>query len=239
MCTVTLLPLSEHSFVLTSNRDEDIERKTIPPSIYYEDGIQMLYPKDQKAGGTWIGISDRNRVICLLNGGFENHKRTLPYRKSRGTVVIDLLKSPNFLSALDNYDFVDIEPFTLVVIDWSSKQNFFEVVWDGRKLHKQLLDRKLYVWSSSTLYTSEMKEKREKWLHAFERNTVLDECTLLDFHKYGGEGYKSYDLQMDRGGLKTKSITQIHKTSDEISMRYEDLQKEKTKTVFFESVIIQ
>ena len=88
MCTVTILPLKGHnSFVLTSNRDEATGRQTLPPKTYEVAGSKMAFPKDVLAGGTWLGVSDRKRAICLLNGAFKKHERKLPYGKSRGVVV--------------------------------------------------------------------------------------------------------------------------------------------------------
>ena len=40
MCTVTFLPLGNTDFILTSNRDEQRLRETLPPKIYEEDGIE-------------------------------------------------------------------------------------------------------------------------------------------------------------------------------------------------------
>ena len=37
MCTVTYLPIGNKDFILTSNRDEDVNRKTISPKIYTEE----------------------------------------------------------------------------------------------------------------------------------------------------------------------------------------------------------
>ena len=75
MCTVTFLPLGNTDFILTSNRDEQRLRETLPPKIYEEDGVEMLFPKDKVAGGTWIGTSSKKRLVCVLNGGFIKHKR--------------------------------------------------------------------------------------------------------------------------------------------------------------------
>ena len=77
MCTVTVIPKinSELGFILTSNRDEAADREALPPEFYMEKEIKMLYPKDKLAGGTWIGISEKNRLICLLNGEFKPHVR--------------------------------------------------------------------------------------------------------------------------------------------------------------------
>ena len=61
MCTVTYLPLGNNEFILTSNRDESPVRKTILPKKYFENGVEILYPKDELAGGTWIGTSNKNR----------------------------------------------------------------------------------------------------------------------------------------------------------------------------------
>ncbi|UJH91072.1 NRDE family protein [Antarcticibacterium sp. 1MA-6-2] len=67
MCTVTLLPNNETTkgFILTSNRDEAAERKAVPPEIYEVNGVNILFPKDKVAGGTWIGVGENCRLICL------------------------------------------------------------------------------------------------------------------------------------------------------------------------------
>ena len=65
MCTVTYLPLPNNNFILTSNRDETPLRKTIPPKTYIENGVALIYPKDELAGGTWIGTSNKNRLFVF------------------------------------------------------------------------------------------------------------------------------------------------------------------------------
>ena len=93
MCTVTFLPVSDIDFLLTSNRDEQRTRKTIPPKKYIEKGVTMLFPKDENAGGTWIGVSDKKRLVCVLNGGYVIHERKASYTKSRGLIAKDILKA--------------------------------------------------------------------------------------------------------------------------------------------------
>src|SRR5690606_27855602 len=75
MCTLTFIPKGNFDFIITSNRDEASFRKTLPPKTYVVDGEKLVYPKDEVAGGTWIGVSSRNRLVCLLNGGFIAHER--------------------------------------------------------------------------------------------------------------------------------------------------------------------
>jgi uncharacterized protein with NRDE domain len=236
MCTVTLIPTQENGFILTSNRDEAINRKTLVPEFYQVDKTRMLLPKDAVAGGTWIGLSDKNTMICLLNGGFEIHERLVSYRQSRGVVVKDLLGSDNLQEDILAYDYKGIEPFTIVAANWQSDLKFFELVWDGRQKHFRVLEKETHIWSSSTLYTNEMKKTREGWFDVFEEENRLSPDSLLGFHKNAGIGDKDVDLQIDRGFLKTRSITQIVKNDEELAMRYEDLQNKEVNVGTFEAI---
>jgi len=225
MCTVTLLPISAENkgFILTSNRDEAAEREALPPDFYSENEIKMLYPKDKLAGGTWIGLSEQNRLICLLNGEFKPHVREISYRLSRGVVVKDLLAATSIDEAVENYDFNNIEPFTIVAVDWNSGLRFLELVWDGKIKHFKDLDMKPHIWSSSPLYSSEMKKYRETWFQDFQQKNILQAESLWNFHTSAGIGDPEIDVIMDRGFVKTQNITQIEKTSEEINMKFMDL----------------
>ncbi|RFN59830.1 NRDE family protein [Marixanthomonas ophiurae] len=233
MCTLTFIPNSNNGFVLTSNRDEAPGRNTLAPKVYSEKNTQLLFPKDELAGGTWIGVSNKKRLICLLNGGFAAHERKDSYRMSRGIIVKDLLTSDDAVSEIDTYNFEGIEPFTIVMVDWSNHLRIFELVWDESQIHFTEKPLAPQIWSSSLLYTKEMKEKREKWFSAFLFENLKPTATdLLQFHKTAGEGNLDVDVIMDRGFVKTKSITQVVKNQN-IAMRYEDLQEEKIVTEFF------
>jgi len=238
MCTVTYIPKKDNTFILTSNRDEAIGRKTIAPSFYDIDGVKMLFPKDAVAGGTWIGISDKNRMICLLNGGFENHVKVQDYRMSRGVVVKELLKAQDLSQSIEEFDLQGIEPFTIIAIDWSVDLKTTELVWDGYKAHITVLGDEPKIWSSSTLYNAQMKEKRVNWFASFSKDTDWSAGSLLDFHKEAGEGDPEIDLQIDRGSLKTVSVTQIEKTVESCEMTYHDLIKQEEHHTAFEMITV-
>ncbi len=225
MCTISFLPKPNQDFILTSNRDEAPGRNTFPPKLYAEEGVGLLYPKDAVAGGTWIGASQRKRIVCLMNGGFVTHKRKDSYGKSRGVVVKDFLIAEDFKLYLKNYDFSQIEPFTAIIIEWKDHLQLSKVVWDGEELH--FSDEPLipHIWSSSPLYPEDLKTKREEWFSELlsEKGHALPE-DLLAFHKTGGEGDLNSDLVIDRGFVRTKSITQIVKAKSNIEMLYEDLE---------------
>lgn|SRR5690554_1522576 len=234
MCTITFTPISNHGFILTSNRDEAPGRETLPPEIYNEDGVKLLYPKDAVAGGTWIGVSDRKRVASLMNGGFVAHEPKQSYRKSRGVVLKDILRSNDLKSEIEQYNFQDIEPFTVILVDWNDGVRLFKLVWDGEKYHFSEEPLAPQIWSSSPLYPEILKKKREKWFSEFLFKTIRPTADeLLNFHKTSGDGDFNSSLVMDREYVKTKSITQIVKNNDAISMRYEDLQTDKVSNTAF------
>ncbi|WP_298536087.1 NRDE family protein [uncultured Algibacter sp.] len=223
MCTLTFIPKKNKDFVLTQNRDEAPNRIALPPDYYLVNGTKMLFPKDKLAGGTWIGISEKSRVVCVLNGGFECHQRKSNYRLSRGVVANDFMLSDDVLKTVDQYNFSDIEPFTMVVADWSTSLKLYELVWDGEQKHFSGLPLEPKIWSSSTLYSFAMKKERLAWFEAFKSENLLNSETLLGFHKSEGQGNTDYGVVMDRGFVKTTSITQIEKYQDNLKMRYEHL----------------
>lgn len=224
MCTVTYLPLANDDFILTSNRDEDPKRNTISPKVYEEEGVKLTYPKDELAGGTWIGLSEKKRLICLLNGGFAKHKRVESYRMSRGVIVKQLLKVDNPVEIINHFDFDGIEPFTIVLVDWASELKAYELVWDGKQKHFVQLDDKPKIWSSSTLYNEEMKQLRRDWFEDWlNENKNFVQKDILKFHQDETKGSPEISLKMKRSRVQTVSVTSVKKEVDDIKMSYIDL----------------
>ncbi len=234
MCTVSFIPKSNTDFILTSNRDESPHRKTLAPQRHILDGVELLFPKDEVAGGTWIGASNKKRLICLLNGGFVAHQSKKSYRLSRGVVVTGLLTSEDVVKKINEYNFKDIEPFTIILVDWSLKLSLYELVWDGEIIHFSKKPLQPTIWSSSLLYTETVKKKREAWFSEFiYTNSIVSEEKIINFHKTAGEGDKETSLVMDRVFVKTKSITEFSKKNSKCKMRYEDL---GTNKVYIQSL---
>ncbi|WP_432411657.1 NRDE family protein [Rasiella sp. SM2506] len=233
MCTVTFIPKNNNDFILTSNRDEAPGRNTMEPQKYTVDGTQLLFPKDAVAGGTWIGLSEKKRLICLLNGGVTAHERATEYRMSRGIIVTKFLTAENVIETILAFDFSGIEPFTILLVLFEAETQLYELIWDGE--NPQFSEKPLqpHIWSSSLLYTEEMKQLRNEWFSEFMFETLKPTSEeILKFHSEAGAGSKESDLIMDRNFVKTKSITQIHKAEEDVSMYYQDLQtKQQTVTL--------
>jgi hypothetical protein len=225
MCTVTFLPIGENEFILTSSRDVPLSRKkALAPKKYIEDSVELTYPKDSDAGGTWIGTSSKNRLICLLNGGYVNHNPEKNYRASRGLIVKELLKSDNIKEILSTLDLNKIEPFTLAIVDWNDGLDLYDFVWTGKKKHLISIPKTPHIWSSSTLYSDTVKKKRENWFADWQKGkTKFESKAIINFHKTAGDGNLKNNVLMKREGGGTVSISSVKKVSDTVDFYYEPI----------------
>ncbi len=226
MCTVSFMPI-KGGFMLHSNRDERLIRaQTIPPQPYEEEQVKLFFPRDQESSGTWIACSSTGKTYCLLNGAFEPHQPRPAYRKSRGLILLDIIRSPNPERYLEMESLTGIEPFTLVMIDELNGLQLQELRWDGEKYWLTNLDPSHpKIWSSVTLYDKEIRASREKWFFEWLlQNPAPAQTDLLDFHRQGGDGSRENNLVMKRDNdRQTISITSVVSHAGKREMQYEDL----------------
>lgn len=225
MCTVTYLPVP-NGFVLTQNRDETPTRSPQTISREKRFGTEFLFPKDTKAGGTWIATARDGRTACLLNGAFEKHKHEPPYRLSRGLVLLDFFSWPEPQLFFEQYDLDGIEPFTFLFF---SPGRVTELRWDGKNRHlKNLPPDQAHFWCSATLYPPPMQERRERvfrdWLAAQNLGQPRLSSRIFTLHLTGSVGDPENDYVMNRGGrVCTVSVTQVVLQNGHVRMRYTDL----------------
>lgn len=222
MCTVTYIPTKE-GCIITSNRDEKITReRALPPNEYNIGGKKIIFPKDPKAGGTWVAHSE-TKIVVLLNGAQERHIPKSNYRKSRGLVVLELISAENSLKYWKTADLIDIEPFTIVLFE---NNKLVQLQWNEVEKIEEVIDEKeFHIWSSSTLYSKEIREQRKTWFYNFMQNKSNPTAEeILHFHQFTESENKEFGLQINRNDvLKTISITQCKVTHDKIEMVYLDL----------------
>ncbi len=227
MCTVTYVPQINNNFILTSNRDEAAHRSPQNLSKTELDGVELIFPRDEMAGGTWVATSNDGRVVCLLNGAFEKHKHQPPYRRSRGLMVLDYFEYKSAFDFYEKYDFEGMEPFTFILV---GNNELHELKWDEKKAHLKKLDANgFYIWSSATLYSPEIKLRRESWFQEWLKDRKdFSLKAVQDFHFNGGEKDDWNGFVMNRMNLvQTVSITNVVKKNDRMQMIYNDLLREK------------
>ncbi len=91
MCLI-LFGINEHPdypLVIAANRDEDLKRPTAPASLW-GDGSGVLGGRDLLGNGTWLGVSEGRRIVCVTNVREPGVHRL--GAKSRGQLVAGLLR---------------------------------------------------------------------------------------------------------------------------------------------------
>ena len=91
MCTLILAfqALADAPVAAAANRDERLDRPAVPPRVtVVRDGPDILAPRDERAGGTWIGTNEAGLFAAITNRWTDD---PLPATRSRGLLVDDVL----------------------------------------------------------------------------------------------------------------------------------------------------
>ena len=161
--------------VIAANRDEDLHRPAEPPSVRDNDGVLVLAPRDQQAGGTWLGVNAFG-VFAGLTNRFTPSPN--PGARSRGKLVLDALRSS---TASDAAEAVSLSlhsvhnPFHLVIADTSSAH----LVWnDGRKIWRHRLQAGMHIITERSMGAA--PSKRLDLLPALIRPLAAPQLPTLD-----------------------------------------------------------
>jgi uncharacterized protein with NRDE domain len=105
----------EAPICVAANRDEVVGRPSSPPAVSEGDPA-VLAPRDERAGGTWLGYNEDGLLVAVTNRWVEGDGE-----RSRGRLIDDALEEPTASAALDcvEAELADREyaPFHLLVAD--------------------------------------------------------------------------------------------------------------------------
>ena len=196
---------------MSHNRDEDVARKTYETLITKEiDGVEATFPVDLLSNGTWI-LTSKKWSTAILNGAEHFHYRNPPYKHSRGLFPFELMKFNDAYSFIDSLNLKNIEPFTQIIIDNLSLEAW-DFRWDGKQKNLKQIMGKLFITSSSTLYSNNEKLHHQ---HVIREIEEINPANLAQAHNSLQWKYKSA-LPM----IKTTSFTQILLNSKNKSMKF-------------------
>ncbi|TAG07044.1 MAG: hypothetical protein EAZ44_00995 [Cytophagia bacterium] len=238
MCTVSIF-IKNNEVIITSNRDEQASRPlALAPKKENYNNKNILFPKDQKGGGTWFATDETGNVVVLLNGAFEQYIPEKIYRKSRGLIVMEIISHKNPIAFVEEIDLENIAPFTIII--WTNTQKLYEFIWDGLKKLIQILSKeKAHIYSSVTLYDEKARTLRKEWFESFiQKNKNLTPDLIRNFHTYTNKNDKENGLIINRDEkVKTYSVTQVIVNETITSMLHHDLLLKKQyyeefKTIF-------
>jgi uncharacterized protein with NRDE domain len=100
---------------VAANRDEATGRPSSPP-FAWETSPRILAPRDDLAGGTWLGYNEHGVLVAVTNRWVSGAGE-----RSRGLLVTDALEEPTAAAAVDRVDTEldarEYAPFHLLVAD--------------------------------------------------------------------------------------------------------------------------
>jgi len=85
-----------YSLVLGANRDEYLERQTVP-ARFWSEAPHLLAGRDLQAGGTWLGITTAGRLAAVTN--YRDMRQQVAAPPSRGELVASFLKDETVSAA--------------------------------------------------------------------------------------------------------------------------------------------
>lgn len=117
MCTLIVAwrVFEEAPVCVAANRDEAFGRPSMPPAVRGSDP-KTVAPRDEEAGGTWLGYNDEGVLVAVTNRWVEGEGE-----RSRGLLVDDALSEATARAAIDRVeaelDAREYAPFHLLAAD--------------------------------------------------------------------------------------------------------------------------
>jgi hypothetical protein len=224
MCTITVVP-HERGVRLVFNRDERRTRLAgVPPQIHDLSGRHALFPVDPQGGGTWVGVNDSGVVAALLNLRPTRPAARGPRQRSRGLIVLELLRCTSLEQAIAVATALDadlFEPFRAVVVHHG---HLAAATWRGTgSIHSTLrsLDAPALFTSSSLGDAVAGRPRRQ----LFERMVLRGSAGWLNgqarYHDHQWPRRPGISVRMERHDALTVSRTQIEVTNHTRRLLYE------------------
>lgn len=118
MCTLILYHRCRDDWPLlvAANRDERLDRSAAAPRAL-QGKLRRWAGIDREAGGTWLGLNAAGTIVGLTNAARATRDPSL---RSRGLLVLDLLKESSAVGAaeaLSDIDDSSYNPFQIIVAD--------------------------------------------------------------------------------------------------------------------------
>jgi len=125
--------------VVAANRDEALDRPAVPPFIWPQG---FLAPRDERAGGTWLGLT-RSGLFLGVTNRFPTLRDAA--RGSRGTLVAELLESPDARTLHERAGRVAAARYNAFHLMYADARDAFITWSDGEKLTQLVLEPGLHI----------------------------------------------------------------------------------------------
>lgn len=168
MCTLVVAAhvLAGRSLVVVANRDEQLDRPSSPP---FRWAAGFFAPRDDVAGGTWLGVNDHGVFVGITNRYLGGRDAT---RASRGELVVQALGRSSARAiheAMRNVDPARYNGFHLVYAD---ERDVLATFADGRALAQITLGKGVHAITERSFGAGDDRVRLGRILTAWERGDL-------------------------------------------------------------------
>lgn len=148
MCTLVARfdPENSWSLVVGANRDERLDRAATGPRVW--DGEHFVAPRDEVAGGTWLGLT-RSGLFVAVTNRFRAPRDDR--RMSRGALVLEALRQPSARAVHDALGGVPADRFNAFHLFYADRREAFVTWCDGERVRQRSLGPGLHVVTERSL----------------------------------------------------------------------------------------
>lgn len=143
MCTllIALQAWQNWPLVVAANRDEQLDRPSRGPFLW-ERRPRIVAPRDELAGGSWVGLSARGLFVGVTNrAGFAVE----PSRRSRGALVIDALGAESARALHARLGELDPRAHNAFHLFYADRDGAYLTISDGEALTQSELSPGVHV----------------------------------------------------------------------------------------------
>ena len=220
MCILMVIHrvLPDYPIIVAANRDETYDRPTQGPALLC-DAPRIWGGRDERAGGTWMGVNEHGVVVGLTNRRLHAEQEADPDRRSRGMACLEALQGRSAAEAAASLTVQPPQrynPFNLLVMDHA---NLVWVAYDDEPVIRPLQPG-LHVLANGDLNDFETVRLRRarKLLQAAE---PTDLPALLPFleqvcrdHEPGVQNRETICMHRDAANYGTVSSTVLALPAD-------------------------
>lgn len=178
MCTLVVAAhvFEGHPLVVVANRDERLDRASSPPSIWKGIHHDFMAPRDEIAGGTWLGVNAAGVFVGITNRYLGPKDDA---RMSRGSIVKDALELRSARAIHEAM--ADVPPtrhngFHLVYAD---EQDVLATASNGTHLAQLTLGRGVHMITERSFGAGDDRARLGRIHHAWAR-LAMDATVDLD-----------------------------------------------------------
>lgn len=228
MCVISYIPLGDSSYIFTMNRDAiPGEEESVFPKSMDIGRSTIFYPKDLKTSGSWIIADARGTMAAVMCGAFNEHTADKTYVQSHEIMLMNRFRYDSFFMFSSLYDFVNIEPFTMISIERNSKMiRLEEFRWDGEEIFKLQLDHtEPHIWSSCFGYSQDKVSSHRVMFNEFVAENRFNEDNIIDFHM------NKCSMLSGKLNERTVCISQMISDSGKTVMKHTDLSVNQIRSI--------